>query len=377
MLRRDFAVGGDEEKPHYYVLDGLRGVAALVVLAFHIFEAFATSPRDQIINHGYLAVDFFFMLSGFVMSYAYDNRWGEEMNYKEFFLRRLIRLHPMVVIGTLLGGIFFYFGGSDIWQVSEVSPWALAGAVLLNLFLIPALPSYTVRGFGEMFPLNGPSWSLFFEYIGNILYALLLRRFSKLLLGLFTLTCGIGLFYMAFTSEFGTIGWGWTLMDHGFLFGLLRLLFSFSMGLWLSRIFSRVDGARGMLFLGGGLLVAIAARPHLGAEGTDWYNAIFDVATVGLVFPLIIYLAASEQLKSEKMVKLCRYLGELSYPLYLVHYPLIYVYFAWVKNNELSFVESLPGAVALVVASLLLAVLCLKYYDRPLRRWLSERWLKR
>ena len=84
-------------KPHYAILDGLRGVASVMVVAFHIFEAHATDRFHQVINHGYLAVDFFFLLSGFVIGYAYDDRWGK-MNLKTFFKIRLIRLQPMVVI---------------------------------------------------------------------------------------------------------------------------------------------------------------------------------------------------------------------------------------------------------------------------------------
>ena len=90
------------QKPRYELLDGLRGVAALVVIWYHIFEAFATSPYDQMLNHGYLAVDFFFVLSGFVVGYAYDDRWGK-MSIGGFFKRRLIRLHPMVIAGAMLG----------------------------------------------------------------------------------------------------------------------------------------------------------------------------------------------------------------------------------------------------------------------------------
>ena len=84
-------------KPHYHILDGLRGVAAIMVVWFHIFGAYAPSHLDQNINHGYLAVDFFFILSGFVIGYAYDDRWGK-MGIKEFIKRRVIRLHPIVVI---------------------------------------------------------------------------------------------------------------------------------------------------------------------------------------------------------------------------------------------------------------------------------------
>lgn len=88
-------------KPHYAALDGLRGVAAVMVVLFHMFEGSARDFQfhmDQIINHGYLSVDFFFMLSGFVIGYAYDDRW-EKMNLWNFCKRRLVRLQPMVVMG--------------------------------------------------------------------------------------------------------------------------------------------------------------------------------------------------------------------------------------------------------------------------------------
>ena len=166
-----------DTKPHYDLLDGLRGVAAVLVVWYHIFEAFATSPIDQRFNHGYLAVDFFFILSGFVIGYAYDDRW-KVMKTKDFFKRRLIRLHPMVVLGAVLGAITFYIQGSEKWDGTPVSMSMVMLAMLMGLFLIPAVPGTgpEVRGNGEMYPLNGPSWSLFFEYIGNILYALFLRR---------------------------------------------------------------------------------------------------------------------------------------------------------------------------------------------------------
>ena len=96
-------------KPRYEILDGLRGVAALIVVAFHLFETYSGGQAFQILNHGYSAVDFFFVLSGFVIGYAYDDRWGR-MTYRDFFKRRLIRLHPMVVMGMLIGAAAFSFG---------------------------------------------------------------------------------------------------------------------------------------------------------------------------------------------------------------------------------------------------------------------------
>ena len=163
-----------DTKPHYDILDGLRGVAALTVVCFHLFEAYATSHLDQRINHGYLAVDFFFILSGFVVGYAYDDRW-RRMSVGEFLKRRLIRLQPMVVIGALIGAAMFYTQGCSVWDVSKVTVAALLAATLMNALMIPATPGVEIRGVGEMYPLNGPSWSLFFEYIGNILYAFFIR----------------------------------------------------------------------------------------------------------------------------------------------------------------------------------------------------------
>ena len=103
------ATGYLASKPRYEILDGLRGVAAMIVVAFHLLETYSKGPAYQVLNHGYLAVDFFFVLSGFVIGYAYDDRWGR-MTYRDFFKRRLIRLHPMVVMGMLIGAAAFYFG---------------------------------------------------------------------------------------------------------------------------------------------------------------------------------------------------------------------------------------------------------------------------
>ena len=202
-----------DTKPHYELLDGLRGVAAFLVIWYHVFEGFATSPIDQRFNHGYLAVDFFFILSGFVIGYAYDDRWKTSMTIKDFIKRRLIRLHPMVVMGAVLGAITFYIQGCEKWDGTQVSISMLMLAMLLNLFLIPAIPGsgHEVRGNGEMYPLNGPSWSLFFEYIGNLLYALFIRRMSTKALTVLVIFAGIGLasFAISNLSGFGHLGVGW------------------------------------------------------------------------------------------------------------------------------------------------------------------------
>src|SRR5271155_3802557 len=111
-----------ETKNHFEVLDGLRGVAALLVVAFHTLEPNDHGNRfKQIINHGYLAVDFFFLLSGFVVAYAYDDRWGK-MTQWDFYKRRLVRLQPMVIMGTLIGAALFYFQAGPVFPLIAGTP---------------------------------------------------------------------------------------------------------------------------------------------------------------------------------------------------------------------------------------------------------------
>ena len=249
-----------DTKPHYLALDGLRGVAALIVVLYHIFEGYATSPVTQIVNHGYLAVDFFFLLSGFVIGYAYDDRWGKkDFTVLSYFKRRLIRLHPMVVLGALIGAVSFLAQGSVQWDGTPVSTGRLITAMILTMLMIPAYPGTAteVRGFGEMFPLNGPSWSLFFEYLGNILYALLLRKASTKTLKVVVGVTGLGLLWYAVTNQSGAgnLGGGWSLGGTNVLCGSLRLLFSYSAGLLIARIFkpSRVKH--------GFLIATVSPRP--------------------------------------------------------------------------------------------------------------------
>ena len=118
-------------KPRYEILDGLRGVAALIVVAFHLFETYSRGPMYQILNHGYLAVDFFFVLSGFVIGYAYDDRW-DKMSMWGFFKRRLIRLQPMVILGSIIGALVFYFGASQMFAQIIETPWWM---VVISLVL--------------------------------------------------------------------------------------------------------------------------------------------------------------------------------------------------------------------------------------------------
>lgn len=369
-----------DSKPHYALLDGLRGVAALLVVWYHVFEGFqfaGNKPVIDFINHGYLAVDFFFILSGFVVGYAYDNRWGKTLTLGGFFRRRLIRLQPMVCMGALIGAASFLLSGMERWDGTHATLWLTFLAFVCGCLMLPALPGMPreVRGNGEMFPLNGPCWSLFFEYVGNIVYALFIRRLSTRLLAVlsFALCCALAWFAVTAQSGYGSIGVGWTVDRTNILGGSLRMLCPFTMGLLLSRIFKPIHYARGAFWTSAALLLIIFHVPYIHSDGALSLNGIFEAACIIAVFPLVVWYAASGKTTDIASTRICRFLGDISYPLYIVHYPIMYAFYMWlIKTRQYTLYETWPAALAAVTASIILAWLCLKLYDMPVRKWLRN-----
>lgn len=367
-------------KPHYELLDGLRGVAAIMVVWYHFFEGFATSPFDQKFNHGYLSVDFFFVLSGFVIAYAYDDRWKKGLTTGRFLLRRVIRLQPMVVIAVILGAISFLAQGSQTWTHEHVSLTAVGLSLLLGLFMLPSLPGSMpeVRGNGEMFPLNGPSWSLFFEYIASVAYGFLLHRLSKRALTGVTVFFGILLALAAICNFSGSyhLGMGWTMMDYGFFGGLLRVGFSFSMGMLLARGF-RPKEIRGAFWWCSAVIIAIVCVPYIGYPDHQVWNGVFDAVCTLAVFPFIVWLGASGKTTDARSTKICSFLGRISYPLYIIHYPAMYYYYSWLWDNNLAFSQVWPVVVCMFVGIVIVAWGVMKFYDAPVRQWLAAKLLRR
>lgn len=372
-------------KPHYQILDGLRGVAAILVVIYHVFEGLAISsgsPSIIVINHGYLAVDFFFILSGFVVGYAYDDRIGKSMSLWQFAKRRLIRLHPMIVLAAVLGAISF-FVERDVLGNGEAVPGALILlALLCTVLFIPAVPQscHEVRGGGEMFPLNGPVWSLFFEYIGNLLYALFIHRLSnKTLLGL-TVVLGSGLAWFAVTdaSACGFLSVGWKCEPLHMAGGLLRMLFPFCAGLLMARCVTP-GRVRGAFWICSAALIVLFMVPYLpGAAGGCLFNGIYEAFCIICLFPLLLWVGASGTLGGGAGAissRVCNFLGNMSYPLYAVHYPVMYLLYSWMLAHEVrTLQEALPMGALAVICSLLLAFASWKFYDVPVRRWLTRIW---
>lgn len=346
-------------KPHYPILDGLRGTAALLVVTYHLFEAYYPVPAQHPMHHGYLAVDFFYLLSGFVVGYAYDDRWGK-MTIIEFFKIRLTRLHPLVILGVFIGAIGFWL---DPYTngMHNTSPLKLIGVMLIGFTL---LPSPDIRGWGETHSLDGPCWSLLQEYIANVIYAVFGRKMSKTVLWIIVIISAIVLTLVSAWHGDVATGWGYS----SFWIAVVRMMYPFFAGLLLFRTgkLIRVPVAYTVCSL---ILILLFFIP------TYHYNGLYEAACIIIAFPIVVAAGAGGQI-SGRWAKLCRFSGAISYPIYILHYPFIYIYTAWVATKKPAPARIIPVACGLFVFFILLAWAALKLYDEPVRAWLKKRWLK-
>ena len=318
-------------KSHFEILDGLRGTAALSVLLFHILEITTPDVAHNPLRHAHLAVDFFFALSGFVLGHAYDARLGlaatpgRRLSLQSFLLRRLIRLHPMVIVSMIIGLFAFLFDpyvGSAPVVGNQVSVSMLALVFGLSLLLLPS-PCLPNR-FGETHSLDGPAWTLFQEYLANILYGMFGRRLTT---GALCALCCLSAIALLLTAlHFGNLstGWAWT----NFWAAFVRVTYPFFAGLLLYRLPIRVTLAHAYMWLSL-LLVGLFAAPGLGR-----FDSLYEALSVIVVFPITILLGASAVRLDGLAGILCRLSGRLSYPIYIIHYPAIYVFAHWCWNTH-------------------------------------------
>ncbi|SFS13660.1 Peptidoglycan/LPS O-acetylase OafA/YrhL, contains acyltransferase and SGNH-hydrolase domains [Granulicella pectinivorans] len=362
-------------KHHYEILDGLRGVAALMVVIFHTFEAYANDNRfTQLINHGYLAVDFFFLLSGFVVAYAYDDRWGK-MSQWDFYKRRLVRLQPMVIMGSIIGAALFYLQFCPMFSLVATTPvWKTLLFMVIGFTLIPVLPSMDIRGWQEMHPLDGPAWSLFFEYIANILYAIGFRKLSNKAMGVLVLLSAGLLIQLTVFGPRGDVIGGWSVDPTQLHIGFARLLYPFFAGILLMRLGKRIH-IKNAFAICSVLIVILLAFPRIGGPQHLWMNGLYEALCIIVVFPLIVAMGAGDSVTGGFPMRLCKFFGELSYPLYITHYPLIYWYTAWVTRDKVPARIGAPVGVLLLIVAVTIAYACLKLYDEPVRAWLKRRFL--
>ncbi len=307
------------------------------------------------------------------MVIAYDDRWNK-LTIGGYLRRRFERLQPLVVLGMTLGAITFYFTDSTIWPLIHTVPvWMLIVVWLIGCTILPIPLSMDIRGWQEMHPLNSVGWSLFFEYIANILYALGLRKLSNKALALFVVGAGALLLHFAVTNPNGDVTGGWTLNAEHMRVGITRTIFPFFAGLLLSRVARPVHIRNAFLWCS--LLVsAVLLMPRIGGAQHLWMNGLYEAFCIIIVFPLIVYMGASGRVSSGTEDKICTFLGALSYPLYMTHYVLVYFYVAWVSNHSgIILWQAWPYALLTFSGAIVLAYASLKWYDEPVRAWLRKK----
>ena len=348
-------------KQHFEILDGLRGVAAVIIVVFHFMEIVITNFQHNLIAHGYLAVDFFFCLSGFVIAYAYDSR-AEDIGFWKFVKLRLIRLQPLVIVGSLLGLLTFLFDPfSSLYSVYGFGKTTII--FLCSVFLLP-YPVVEERFF-NLFNLNAPAWSLFWEYVANIFYITILFKLTKSALQILVVVAAIILVYVAI--KYGNLIGGWS--GSTFWHGGARILYSFLAGMLIFRANWIIKNKLGFIALSTLLIAAFFVPFH------ESYNWIVEPFLVILYFPLLISLGAGATL-SPRFEKIAKFSGEISYPLYMVHYPFIWVfltYVAVVKPTMSTMAVVIPIAVIGLVG---LSYLIMVFIDTPMRKYLKSKLLE-
>ena len=374
-------------KQRYEILDGLRGVAALMVIIFHFFELYSFgNPSKQIINHGYLAVDFFYVLSGFVLGYAYDDRW-DKMSYWDFYKRRLIRLHPMVIAGSLLGMCYFFLGECiNSPNIESVNPLYFFLTIIMSILMIPCPAQMDIRGWGETNSFNGPNWTLTYEYIVNILYSLIFRRLHTIIIGILTLasalllvnlTCNFDIFNVMNERESNkyTVIGGWSLTSCELCVGFTRLFYPYFAGYLVYRLKLKIRIPYSFIICSI-ILITFLSMPRLEKEGYPIFNGIYEAIVIILIFPLVIIIGAGDTTKNEILTKICKFIGELSYPIYITHYPIIYMNSAWTSFHMK---DSLFNKIMLSIGSFFIMVFnaysLIELYDKPVRKWLANKYL--
>lgn len=287
-----------------YTLDALRGCAAIVVVLYHLGDV--TVP---IAPGGYLAVDFFFALSGLVLGRAYEQRLRRELTVGDFMLQRFIRLWPMFALGLGLA-VAKSVGQIVAGDANALSPMQVGGALLTEVFLMPS----PVTGV-DLFPLNGPAWSLFFELAINLVFAVWFVFLRRAWLRLIVIAAGALVLVAALQYQTLNLGWSWSTSWAG----LARVTFSFCVGVLVARDGVRAKAETWLMVLPIGGLVALMLLP----VAREW-RAFYDAVIALFISPAVLVVGAKLQ-APKALHRACEALGDLSFPLYAIHFPLLFI----------------------------------------------------
>lgn len=354
----------------FHLLDALRGVAAIFVVYWHV----PSYIWLQGTHHNFLAVDFFFCLSGFVVAFAYERRLSESLTYGRFILVRVIRLYPMFVIAALLHLPFFLL--NPTLPLVHVPPmhFKLGLFVAAQLVLIPNIGQWPHVA---LFPVLGPAWSLFFELIANAAFGFIFIFRRRLAVA--PVAVGVYLAALAAMSYWAiihhTIDIGWQGSFRALCGGSARVMLSFSAGVLVHKLWTRGKGRHfppliSMLIAAViTVLLPILLLTPFGFMTTYRY----EWAALAFGFPLLILLGSFCRLPKQTN-SVCAFLGDTSYPLYLLHLSLVeFLYLAPVESRLVAHPHLCPVVVPTIIALALVESYFLqKYIDAPIRKFFTR-----
>jgi peptidoglycan/LPS O-acetylase OafA/YrhL len=360
------AVPAPVRSRYFPLLDGLRGVAAAVVVLLH--ATMALDLNQLVTPHAHLAVDFFFALSGFVIANAYERKLEAGMGWKDFMVKRVIRLYPMILVGLAVGVLVFVLRivvqhRADLWG-------PLVASTVLNALLLPT-SLLLVAGNSAGWPINNPQWSLSFEMLANLAYGMGLYRLRGRAMAAFLAVGAAAIIAVALETNRidGGNGQGVDL-----LIGLARVTYPFAVGaaahqVWQARHARDTDGRPGPgIAIATSVALVVAFTIHVPPA----WNGAYEAAFVLVAVPVIVYVAALPD-DAAPGRRLFLWLGRLSYPLYATHYGIIKIGGFAMKHRNLGPSTEVAIVFAEIVASVFVALALLKYVDEPVRAWLGAR----
>jgi peptidoglycan/LPS O-acetylase OafA/YrhL len=343
-------------RQHFLELDGLRGIAAIAVTIYHACIIFGGT---QLLPKAFLAVDFFFLLSGIVVAHAYERRL-KQGQIRDYFERRLIRLYPMILVGAL-------FGMSVVITSPAVRGLSAGTLVYLGLstaLCLPIISANVYPGSHSIAPVNIPSWSLFYEIFVNAVYGMVAKRLTATRLVAISLIAlvveTVGIF------KHNGVNFGVYVED--FEWGFVRVIFPFCTGVLINRTFTPRMLPRSAM---APLLLAIALMATFCVPSLGVWNAVSELVAVAIIYPCVIVLAM-RVVVSSRQGRVLAWLGAISYPVYAIHSPLCLWLARLQRVTASRFHVSLYWWIFLGVAfSIVCAWIIYKIYDLPLREALT------
>ncbi len=338
----------------FQTLDGLRAVGALIIVMRHV-PLFGPLRVPE----SFLAVDLFYLISGFVVAHAYAQRLAAGGYFWDFVKIRLIRLYPLYLAGLAAGVLM---AAVSIWQDADTTwtPAKIAECFAIGLFMIPRFPGLPINGT----TLDGPLWTLLYELIANFVYAAGIRFMRAWLLVAIMLASAVGVVVAELTRH--TLDVGYNLDDQWA--ALARVGYSFFAGVLIYQRFGQREQQAPWLAYACVALLGLGLACHLATP----LIAPFEIGMVLLGMPLIVIAAA--RFEPHAVVgRLFAWLGLMSYAIYCLHQPLGNLVALLVWDDIPHDLTGVVVGVAFTAAVVLLAWLLDVAYDAPVRRWLRAR----